>query len=108
MQSTIMQMGISIDLDENDNEMGKKLIEAMDKIRRNDLLIKEIFLSLETQKLLFKICAKDEFFRLMNYPRGLSCGKYKIDDSVKYKRIILVSENCKDEALRLIANQKSL
>ena len=93
MESYITQMCVSVNLDEDNKEIGKEISNALMKIRENNFRPKNVFLSSETQKLLFKICANDEYLRLIKYPIGLECAKYKIDDSIKYKRMFLVSDS---------------
>ena len=98
MESYITQMCVSVDLDENNKKIGEEISNALLEIRKNNLIPKNVFLSAETQKLLFKVCANDEYFRLTKYPLGLECAKYKIDDSIKYKKIVIVGDYADGDA----------
>ena len=97
-------MCVSVDLDENDESLMNTLLECFNEVEKNDLLVREIFLSSDTQKLLWSMCKKDGYFKLQDYTKGLEIANYKIDDSIKYKKIILVSDNNQEKKLKLIAN----
>ena len=104
MKSYITQMCVSVDLDENNDNFRDTLLNCFIEIEKNDLLPREIFLSSDTQKLLLSLCAKDGYFKLQDYTKGLEIAKYKIDDSIKYKRIILISEDAQEATIKLISS----
>ena len=98
MKTYVDQMIGVYELDDSNPDM-MSLVEAFMEIERNDLLVKEVFLSSQTKNLLMKMLTNSGCFKGYDHNNRLETAQYKIDDSIKYKILVLVSQN--DHELRM-------